>query len=48
MTYYRDGKPAKELSIGYLPQKNLIDSHFPITVREVIASGLIGEKAAER
>lgn len=44
VTYYRDGKPAKELSIGYLPQKNLIDSHFPITVREVIASGLIGEK----
>lgn len=32
-----DGQP---LSIGYLPQKNHIDSHFPITVREVIASGL--------
>lgn len=29
-------------SIGYLPQKNLIDSHFPITVSEVIASGLLG------
>lgn len=27
--------------IGYLPQKNMIDSHFPITVREVVASGLI-------
>lgn len=44
VTYYRDGKPVKELSIGYLPQKNLIDSHFPISVCEVIASGLIGEK----
>lgn len=44
VTYYRDGKPVKELSIGYLPQKNLIDSHFPISVSEVIASGLIGEK----
>ena len=43
VTYYRDGKPADELSIGYLPQKNLIDSHFPIDVEDVIASGLIGE-----
>lgn len=43
VTYYRDGKPADELSIGYLPQKNLIDSHFTIDVEEVIASGLIGE-----
>ena len=43
VTYYRDGKPADELSIGYLPQKNLIDSHFPIDVEEVIGSGLIGE-----
>lgn len=44
VTYYHDGRPVKELSIGYLPQKNLIDSHFPISVGEVIASGLIGEK----
>ncbi|MDE6098872.1 MAG: metal ABC transporter ATP-binding protein [Muribaculaceae bacterium] len=29
-------------TIGYLPQKNMIDSHFPITVREVVASGLLG------
>lgn len=28
-------------SIGYLPQKNSIDSHFPITVEEVIDSGLL-------
>lgn len=29
------------LSVGYLPQKNMIDSHFPISVREVVASGLL-------
>ncbi len=40
---YHDGKHGV-LRIGYLPQKNTIDSHFPITVREVIASGLLGVK----
>jgi len=29
-------------AIGYLPQKNTIDAHFPISVREVVASGLLG------
>lgn len=38
VTYY-----DKKLKIGYLPQKNMIDSSFPITVSQVIASGLIGE-----
>ena len=32
------------LRIGYLPQKNMIDSHFPISVREVVESGLLGVK----
>ncbi len=32
-----------ELTIGYLPQKNMIDSHFPISVHEVVASGLLSE-----
>lgn len=36
-------KVAK-LPIGYLPQKNLIDNHFPITLREVVASGLLNSK----
>lgn len=31
---------------GYLPQKNAIDSRFPITVREVIATGLMGRDAS--
>ena len=47
MAYYHDGVPVNELSIGYLPQKNLIDSKFPISVEEVIASGLIGERLSK-
>ena len=30
--------------VGYLPQKNSLDLHFPISVREVVKSGLIGER----
>ena len=47
VTYYSDGRPTRDLSIGYLPQKNMIDSHFPITVDEVISSGLIGMKKSK-
>jgi len=36
------GNSVDRLHIGYLPQKNMIDSRFPITVREVVASGLSG------
>lgn len=39
--YYIDGVETKRLPIGYLPQKNMIDSHFPISVGDVIASGLM-------
>ncbi len=38
-------------AIGYLPQKNAIDSQFPLTVSDVILSGLLGIRgmsAAER
>lgn len=31
-------------TVGYLPQKNLIDSQFPLTVYEVVKSGLLGNK----
>lgn len=31
----------ESVRIGYLPQKNMIDAQFPITVREVIGSGLL-------
>jgi len=37
ITYHNDGNDIK---FGYLPQKNMIDSRFPITVREVVTSGL--------
>lgn len=47
VTYLRDGAPTKSLSIGYLPQKNMIDSRFPITVEEVVASGLLGDKVSK-
>ncbi|MDE6703100.1 MAG: metal ABC transporter ATP-binding protein [Muribaculaceae bacterium] len=42
VVYYNDN--GDRLRIGYLPQKNMIDSHFPITVREVVSSGLLGVK----
>lgn len=46
LTYYDTaGKASNSHTLfGYLPQKNTIDSHFPITVREVIASGLLADK----
>jgi zinc transport system ATP-binding protein len=39
---YRDpqGREIKKLRIGYLPQKNMIDTRFPVTVAEVMLSGL--------
>lgn len=42
--YFCDGNTVDRLPIGYLPQKNMIDSRFPITVKEVITSGLITKK----
>lgn len=38
----------KRPAIGYLPQKNMIDAHFPVSVKEVIASGLLGIKGIEK
>jgi len=35
-------------TIGYLPQKNSVDSHFPITVREVVSSGLLPQRRADK
>lgn len=35
---------AQKLRIGYLPQKNSIDSHFPVTISDVIKSGLLNSK----
>jgi zinc transport system ATP-binding protein len=44
LTFYRAGLPIPFLSTGYLPQINAIDRRFPISVREIIASGLISER----
>lgn len=35
-----EGRETANLSIGYLPQKNMIDSKFPITVSEVVELGI--------
>lgn len=40
----KDGRAGDIPSIGYLPQKNSVDSHFPITVREVVSSGLLNHR----
>ena len=42
ITFFRQGEPVSSLDMGYLPQKNSIDSRFPITLEEVVASGLMG------
>lgn len=38
------GEEVPVLKIGYLPQMSLIDKKFPISVREVISSGLSADK----
>ena len=49
VTYYdADGKPTDRLSIGYLPQKNVIDSRFPITVSDLVSSGLMAQRHLPR
>lgn len=40
----KDGKEVPSLKIGYLPQMSQIDRKYPISVREVISSGLAAEK----
>lgn len=42
--FYREDVEVSSLRIGYLPQLNNIDRKFPITVWEVVASGLASEK----
>ena len=46
--YYIGGAEVDRLPIGYLPQKNMIDSRFPITVEEVVASGLLAKGGCSR
>ncbi|MDR0393682.1 MAG: metal ABC transporter ATP-binding protein [Tannerella sp.] len=48
ITFLNNGKSASSPKIGYLPQITPLDKRFPISVREVIASGLAGEKPRYR
>ena len=45
VSYYRNGAPTPYISIGYLPQYNDIDRRFPISVAEVVLSGLSKQKS---
>ena len=40
IAFFRNGVATPRLSIGYLPQYSQIDRQFPISVCEVVASGL--------
>lgn len=48
LRFFKDGQPSDSIKIGYLPQYNRIDKAFPISVKEVIQSGLCGEKGLFR
>ncbi len=43
-SFYDENVEVPSLKIGYLPQMSQIDKKFPISVREVISSGLSAEK----
>ena len=43
--FYKEGHEVPEINMGYLPQYNNIDKKFPISVYEVILSGLSKEKS---
>lgn len=45
INYFNGDKKVSHLKMGYLPQYNLIDKDFPISVEEVILSGLSSEKS---
>ena len=42
--FYKDNKEVKEITMGYLPQYNDLDKQFPISVYEVVLSGLSKSK----
>ena len=46
--FYKAGKEVPEINMGYLPQYNNIDKKFPISVYEVILSGLSKQKSIFR
>ncbi|CQB85866.1 putative ATP-binding ABC transport protein [Chlamydia trachomatis] len=42
--FSKEGRAVKEISIGYMPQQNQLDREFPISVEEVVLSGLFERK----
>ena len=42
--FFKNGKEVSNINMGYLPQYNSIDRKFPISVYEVILSGLSKQK----
>ena len=42
--YFKNGEEVKEITMGYLPQYNDLDKQFPISVYEVVLSGLSKQK----
>ena len=46
--FFKQGKEVSEIKMGYLPQYNTIDKKFPISVYEVILSGLSKQKSLFR
>ena len=46
--FYKNGEEVSEITMGYLPQYNNIDKKFPISVYEVVLSGLSKQKSLFR
>ena len=46
--FYKNGQENPDMNMGYLPQYNTIDKKFPISVYEVILSGLSKQKSIFR
>ena len=46
--FYKKGEEVSEITMGYLPQYNSIDKKFPISVYEVVLSGLSKQKSLFR
>lgn len=45
LRFFQNGQAVETLTMGYLPQYNSIDRKFPISVEEVILSGLSSQKS---
>ena len=46
--FFHGGEECGKIAMGYLPQYSSIDRKFPISVEEVIGSGLSGQKSVAR